>query len=38
MSVLLETMAQPGLVNAAGYLLFFGGIALTVGWIARFMR
>lgn len=38
MNVLLETTYFPGLVNAAGYILFFGGLALILGWVSYLTR
>jgi hypothetical protein len=34
----LQTMTWPGLVNVAGYILFFGGLALLVGWVSHLTR
>ncbi len=38
MHVLLQTMAQPELVNIAGYILFFGGLALIAVWVSHLTR
>lgn len=37
-SVLLQTTTWPGLVNAAGYILFFGGLTLLGAWLSHLTR
>jgi hypothetical protein len=37
-SILLQTMTWPGLVNIAGFILFFGGLALLGAWLSHLTR
>lgn len=37
MTVLLEA-TSPGLINAAGFILFLGGLALIGGWLQQLTR
>ncbi|WP_282190211.1 hypothetical protein [Halocatena salina] len=38
MNLVLQSTAYPGLVNGAGYLLFFGGLILIGAWLSLLTR
>lgn len=37
-NLLLQSTTYPGLVNGAGYLLFFGGLVLIGAWLSSLTR
>lgn len=38
MNLVLQSTTYPGLVNGAGYLLFFGGLVLIGAWLSSLTR
>ncbi|WP_267900535.1 hypothetical protein [Halocatena pleomorpha] len=38
MNLVLQSTTYPGLVNGAGYLLFFGGLLLIAAWLSLLTR